>query len=331
MSYISVIGGGSWGTTLATLLAEKDYDVSLWVLEPEVAAEINDTGFNRVYLPDVKLPSNLKASSELEKVLKGTRYVVNVVPTQFVSKVFPEAVKHMDSECIIVNASKGIENGSYRTISSIMADLTDLPYAALSGPSFAAEVINRKPTAVTLAAKDSSTCLVLQEIFNTDYFRVYTHGDVAGVEIGGALKNVIAVAAGIAEGLGLGNSARAALITRGLAEITRLGVAMGAKEQTFSGLSGMGDLVLTCNSLLSRNFTVGYKLGQGQRLSDIMQGTKSVAEGVFTAKAAYELSKKHSIDMPIVEQVYGVIYEDKPAAVAVSQLMTRALKSEFYG
>ena len=229
----------------------------------------------------------------------------------------------------IISASKGIEKGTLLTVSGILKELSGREVAVLSGPSFAKEVIKKLPTAVTLATDNSTDALLLQEIFNTDYFRVYTHDDVLGVELGGALKNVIAIASGISDALNLGFNARAALITRGLAEITRLGVAMGAKERTFMGLSGLGDLVLTCTGPLSRNYTVGFKLGQGNKLKDILLSTSMVAEGVTTADAAYQLSKEYKVDMPIVEQIYKVINEGKSPSDAVRELMTRSLKSEF--
>lgn len=331
MSYISVIGAGSWGTTLAALLADKGYDTSLWAFEQEVAEEIQRTGINSAYLPEIKLPEALRVSADLKSVLSGARYVVNAVPTQFTRAVITEALPHIDKEAIIVSVSKGLEKGTYLTVSTILKDLTGRPAAVLSGPSFAKEVVRKMPTAVTLASEDYSTSLLLQEIFNTSFFRVYTHFDVLGVELGGALKNVMAVASGISDGLGLGNNARAALITRGISEITRLAVMMGANERTFSGLSGIGDLVLTCSSPLSRNYTVGYNLGQGMTLKDIVASTKSVAEGVETTLSTFELSKKLDVDMPIVEQVYRVLYEDRPPAEAVAHLMSRALKSEFHG
>jgi len=215
------------------------------------------------------------------------------------------------------------------TISSVLKELTGHEVAALSGPSFAKEVIKNLPTAVTLATENRNTGFLLQELFNTNTFRVYTHNDILGVEIGGALKNVIAIAAGISDSLGLGNNARASLITRGLAEITRLGVAMGAEEKTFAGLSGLGDLVLTCTSVLSRNYTLGIKLGQGMKLKDILEQTISVVEGVETAESAFELSNKYNVEMPIVEQVYKIINEGKDPVLAVSDLMSRSLKSEF--
>lgn len=330
MSYISVIGAGSWGTTLACLLSDKGYDVTLWVHEKELAEEINNTRINRIYLPDTILPDNLVVAYSIDVTVKRARYVVNAVPAQFTRAVFKEALPYMPDQTIIISASKGIERGTLLTVSSILKELSAHPVAVLSGPSFAKEVIKKLPAAVTLAAEDKNIGYMLQEVFNLNNFRVYTHDDIIGVEIGGALKNVMAIAAGISDSLGLGNNARATLITRGLAEMTRLGIAMGAKERTFSGLSGIGDLVLTCTSPLSRNYTVGAKLGQGLKLKDILNQTKSVAEGVATAESAYDLSKKYNIEMPIVEQVYKVINEDKEPVLAVKDLMDRSLKTEFY-
>jgi glycerol-3-phosphate dehydrogenase (NAD(P)+) len=331
MSYIAVIGAGSWGTTLSILLAEKGYDTSLWVFEKDLAEEIKNTRINSVYLPDISLPDTIRVSSDIEEVVKKSRYIVNAVPTQYSRTILQGALPYIQKEAVIVSVSKGIEKDTYLTVSSIIRELTECTVAVLSGPSFASEVIRKLPTAVTLASEDYSVCLLLQEIFTTSYFRVYTHHDILGVELGGALKNVIAIAAGISDGLGLGNNARAALITRGLSEITRLGVKMGAKEHTFSGLSGLGDLVLTCTAPLSRNYTVGYKLGQGAKLKDIISSTKSVAEGVETAKSAYELSKRQDVDMPIITEVYKVLHEDKDPKAAVHDLMSRTLKAEFYG
>ena len=236
---------------------------------------------------------------------------------------------HIPAGAVIISASKGIEQGTLLTVSSVLKEITGQAVAVLSGPSFAKEVIMKLPTAVTLATEDIDTGLILQEIFNAQYFRVYTHSDVIGVEIGGALKNVIAIASGITDGMGLGHSARAALITRGLAEIVRLGVSLGADERTFSGLSGLGDLVLTCTGPLSRNYSVGISLGKGMKLKEILASTRSVAEGVATALSAFELSVKQGVEMPIVEQIYDVIYKEKPPAEAVSMLMNRTLKSEF--
>jgi glycerol-3-phosphate dehydrogenase (NAD(P)+) len=330
MSYIAVIGAGSWGTTLANLLSQKGSDVSLWVYEKDLAEEIERTRVNKLYLPDIRLSETIMVSHQIDEVVNKARYILNVVPAQYTRSVFKESLPFVSKEAIIISAAKGIERGTLMTISSVLKGLSGHKVAVLSGPSFAKEVIKNLPTAVTLAMEDKDTGLVLQEVFNTNNFRVYTHDDVLGVEIGGALKNVVAIASGISDGLGLGHNARASLITRGLAEMTRLGIAMGANERTFSGLSGLGDLVLTCTGHLSRNYTLGAKLGQGMKLRDILDQTISVVEGVATAESAFELSRKYNIEMPIVEQVYEIIYEKKDPALAVSDLMRRSLKTEFY-
>jgi glycerol-3-phosphate dehydrogenase (NAD(P)+) len=330
MSYISVIGAGSWGTTLSSLLSEKGYDVTLWTYEKELANQINIDRINSIYMPDLILHANLKATHNIVEAVAKARYILNVVPTQHIRSIFSTLKQHIRDEAIIISASKGIEINTLLTPSMILKEVIGRTAAVLSGPSFAKEVASKLPTAVTLATDNKKTGLLLQEIFNTDYFRVYTHDDIIGVEMGAALKNVIAIAAGICDGLGLGHNARAALITRGLTEITRLGLSMNAREITFSGLSGLGDLVLTCTTSFSRNYTVGHKLGQGLKLSDIISQTRSIAEGVTTSLSAYELSKKYGIDMPITEQVYLTLYKDKPPTDAVRDLMNRALKSEFY-
>ena len=329
-SYISVIGAGAWGTTIASLLSEKGYDVTLWAHEKELAERINKERENNIHLPNVILPSNLKATNDIVEAVVKSRYIVNAVPTQYIRGIFNQIKSLIRDDTEIISTSKGIEIGTLYTPSMIIKEIMGRPVFILSGPSFAKEVIAKLPTAVTLAAENKNSALLLQEIFNTDYFRVYTHDDITGVEIGGALKNVIAVAAGICDELRLGYNARASIITRGLVEITRLGLTMNAKEITFSGLSGIGDLVLTCTSRLSRNYTVGCKLGQGLKLSNIISQTRSVAEGITTTLSAYELSKKYSIDMPITEQVYFTLYKEKPPKEAVSDLMNRPLKSEFY-
>lgn len=331
MSYISVIGAGGWGTTLACLLSNKGYDVTLWVREKNVAEEINNTRINSAYLPDITLPDDLRITHSIDDAVKKARYVLNAVPAQYTRAVFKEAFPFIPDQAIIISASKGIERGTLLTVSCILKELSAHPVAVLSGPSFAKEVIKKLPAAVTLATEDKNIGFILQEMFNINNFRVYTHDDMLGVEIGGALKNVMAIASGISDSLGLGNNARASLITRGLVEMTRLGVAMGAKEKTFSGLSGIGDLVLTCTSPLSRNYTVGIKLGQGMKLKEILDQTRSVAEGVATAESAFELSNKYNIEMPIIEQVYRVLYKDKDPVLAVKDLLERSLKTEFYG
>ncbi len=330
MSYIAVIGAGSWGTTLASLLSEKGYDVTLWTHDTELAVLINRERANSIFLPGYTLPPMLRASTN-EKELPNARYILNTVPTQFIRSIFSRLKPHINDQAVVVSASKGIENNTLLTPSMILREIVGSPVSVLSGPSFAREVADRKPTAITLATPDQKTGLLLQEVFNTDYFRVYTHDDIVGVEIGGALKNVIAIASGICDGLNLGHNSRAALITRGLSEITRLGLRMNASEFTFSGLSGLGDLVLTCTDMQSRNFTVGHKLGRGLKIADILSQTKSVAEGVATTLSAYELSQKYGIEMPITEQVYLTLYKDKSPAAAVRDLMNRSLKSEFHG
>ncbi|MCL4491955.1 MAG: NAD(P)-dependent glycerol-3-phosphate dehydrogenase [Nitrospirae bacterium] len=329
--YISVIGAGSWGTTLASLLVEKGYDVTLWAYEKELAEHINKTKVNNIYLPGITLPAELKATDDITKAVSRARYIVSAVPTQHIRSIFSMLEPHIGGESLITSVSKGIEIKTFLTPSMILQELLNRPVSVLSGPSFAKEVMAKLPTAVTLATKDKKSALLLQEIFNTDYFRVYTHDDIIGVEIGGALKNIMAIAAGICDGLGLGYDARAALITRGLSEIKRLGIILNAREITFSGLSGLGDLVLTCTGPLSRNYTVGHKLGQGRKLSEITSRTKYIAEGVTTTLSAYELSKKRNIDTPIIEQIYLTLYKDKPPKEAVKDLMNRSLKSEFYG
>ncbi len=328
MNKIAVIGGGSWGTALAYLLGEKGHDVSLWVYEDDLVQEILKTRVNSKYLPDASLPETIKPSSSLQDVLADAEVVLSVVPTQHTRRVFKDMRSFIPSGAHVVTASKGIENGTLFTVSEILEELTGHKTSALSGPSFAKEVIKKLPTAVTIASESEEIARELQKVFNTDHFRIYTNTDVVGVELGGALKNVMAIASGISDGLGLGSSARAALITRGLEEIIRLGRAMGAEEKTFRGLSGMGDLVLTCTGSLSRNYTVGTRLGKGEKLKDIIESMSMVAEGVATSESAYELSKKYKVDMPVVEQVYKTIKGDISPKDAVRKLMTRSLKAE---
>ncbi|KAF0181945.1 MAG: glycerol-3-phosphate dehydrogenase (NAD(P)+) [Nitrospirae bacterium] len=331
MSYISVIGAGAWGTALAALLAEKGYDITLWTHEASLAEQITMERMNRTFLPGYQLPANLAATTNLPDALSSARFVLNAVPTQHIRAVFADAASLLLPECVVISASKGIEITTFKTPSVILEELLSRPAAALSGPSFAKEVAMKLPTAVTLATLDLKIGYILQEIFNTDFFRVYTHNDTIGVEIGGALKNVIAIASGICDGLSLGHNARAALITRGLSEIKRLGIALGAREITFSGLSGIGDLLLTCTASLSRNYSVGFRLGRGETLAEITSGTHSVAEGVSTALAARNLAADMGVDMPITEQVYMTLYENKTPADAVRELMTRSLRAEFDG
>jgi glycerol-3-phosphate dehydrogenase (NAD(P)+) len=328
MENISVIGSGSWGTTLANHLAEKGLNVKLWSYETDLVNEIKRTGINTIYLPGIPLSRNIDVTDDLEKALKNARYILSVVPTQFTRSVFSNAIHYLSENAMIVSASKGIEHGSLLTVSSILENLTGRKVSVLSGPSFAEEVIKKLPTAVTIASPDKKIAMLLQDLFTTEYFRIYTNTDMLGVELGGALKNVMAIASGISDGLGLGTSTRAALITRGLAEMTRLGIAMGAREKTFGGLSGIGDLVLTCTGTLSRNHTVGFRLGRGETLDNILSSMKMVAEGVATSESAFELARKHNVEMPIVDQIYMVIKENKKPSDAVRELMTRSPKSE---
>lgn len=330
MSYITVIGAGSWGTTLSCLLADKGYDTSLWVYEKTLCDEMTASRVNSTYLPGVVIPDNVVITNDIGEAVGKSRYVLNAVPTQYTRKVIGNALPYISPDTVIINAAKGIERKTLLTVSLIIREVTSHRVAVISGPSFAQEVARKLPTAVTLSCEDVQVSLLLQEIFNTHYFRVYTHTDILGVELGGALKNVIAIASGICDGLDLGYNARAALLTRGLAEIERLGVSMGAQEHTFSGLSGLGDLILTCTGHLSRNYSLGKKLGQGMKLEDILSCSKSVVEGVTTAESAYELSGKYGVQMPIVEQVYMVLYEEKDPRAAAEDLMNRSLKTEFH-
>ncbi|BCG45257.1 Glycerol-3-phosphate dehydrogenase [NAD(P)+] [Citrifermentans bremense] len=329
---IAVIGAGSWGTTLADLLAKKGHEVTLWAYEPELVLEMREIRENTLFLPGIKLNERLSFTNDLEEAYRGCSMVLCVVPSQLVRRVMTNSLPFLPKEAIIVSASKGIEVDTLATVSEIYQDI--LPpeqyqtLAALSGPSFAREVALEMPTAVAAAANSEAVALRVQEAFTTSYFRVYRNSDVVGVELGGAIKNVIAIAAGISDGLGFGSNTRAALITRGLAEMTRLGLAMGAKASTFAGLAGMGDLVLTCTGDLSRNRSVGIQIGQGRTLSEILGEMRMVAEGVKTTESAYNLAQKLGVEMPIIEQMYKMLYQNKPAREAVLELMTRNLKAE---
>lgn len=329
---ISVIGAGSFGTSLAKVLADNGHDIFLWSYEKETSDDINQNRINSVFLPDIVLPSNIVASNSLEEVLSDTKFVLSVVPTQVVASVWKEAQKYLDKEAVLVSASKGIEKKTHRIVSDILIDILGEErksnMAFLSGPTFARELAMKVPTAVTIAGYNKEKISEIQNIFHNEYFRAYGINDVIGVELGGALKNVIAVATGVSDGLKLGYNTRAAIITRGLAEIARLGNAMGADPMTFMGLAGMGDLVLTCTGDLSRNRTVGMKLGQGMNLEKIMNDMKMVAEGVHTTESAYELSRLKNVEMPITEAMYQILYENKDPKDVIKDLMSRKLKFE---
>ena len=329
---IGVIGAGSWGTTLANLLAQKGYAVTLWCYEADLAQRMEATGVNDLYLPDVKLDKNLSTSSNLKEVVGGKPILLFVTPSQVTRLILKQALADISPQALIISASKGIENDSLMLLSQVFEEL--LPASMhnqlgfLSGPSFAKEVSAGIPTAVVAAAPDLKVAAKIQKIFSTERFRVYSHSDIIGVELGGAMKNVIALAAGVADGLGFGHNTRAALITRGLAEMTRLGVKLGATTETFAGLAGMGDLVLTCTGDLSRNRSVGIELGKGRKLDDILADMQMVAEGVQTTLSAYQLAAKLKVDVPIIEQMYLVLYHQKDPHQAVLDLMARDLTSE---
>jgi glycerol-3-phosphate dehydrogenase (NAD(P)+) len=331
---IGVIGAGSWGTALARVLAMKGHRVTLWAREAEVVEEIRLHRENRTFLPDIVLPENLVPSTDLSEAMAGKTMVVSVVPSQFVSSVFGEAAKKLDPEAQVVSASKGIEVSTGKRMDEVLSELLTPVQAEkltfLSGPSFAAEVARESPTAVVVASRSGNAASAAQLAFQTDYFRVYTNSDVLGVEMGGALKNVIALAAGAVAGLGYGHNTMAALITRGLAEITRLGVAMGADPATFSGLAGMGDLVLTCTGSLSRNRTVGFRLGKGEKLQEILGDMRGVAEGVKTVQAVRVLAREVQVEMPIAEEVHALLWEGRTASEAVRNLMLREPKPEVW-
>lgn len=328
---VSVVGAGSWGTTLANLLGGKGYDIRLWVREPELLAEMVQSGENPWFLPSVPLSGNIHPSSDLTGVVDSAAYILLVVPCQHLRRVLRQARDALPSNPVLICASKGIELENLKPMSQIVEDeLGGLSprYAILSGPSFAKEVSRGLPTAVSLGCADKELGRELQALFSTDAFRVYANEDYRGVELGGALKNVIAIATGISDGLEFGLDARAALITRGLAEMSRLGGAIGANPATFMGLSGIGDLVLTCTGDLSRNRQVGLRLGRGEKLQSILADMQMVAEGVKTAEAVFRWSTELGIELPISEQVYRMLYEDKEPARAVEELMRRELKDE---
>jgi glycerol-3-phosphate dehydrogenase (NAD(P)+) len=331
--FIAVIGAGSWGTALAKLLSDKGHRVHFWAHRPEHVEAINRERENKKYLPGFTLNERVIASSDLREVISGKNFVLMVVPSHVYRSVFQQLVLFLGKESIVVSATKGIENDSLMTMSQVMDDEfgksgRKAEIGVLTGPSFAKEVAAGIPTAVTVAAKEKELAARIQDIFFTERFRVYASTDLIGQELGAALKNIVAIAAGISDGLGYGTNTRAALITRGLAEITRLGVKMGANPLTFSGLGGLGDLVLTCTGDLSRNRTVGLKLGQGKKLQTILAEMEMVAEGVKTTRSAWNLARREGVDMPILEQIYKVLYEDKPCQQAVMSLLTRDQKEE---
>jgi glycerol-3-phosphate dehydrogenase (NAD(P)+) len=330
---VAVLGAGAWGTSLAKVLADKGDPVVLWSRRSDLASQINTAHENARYLPGAKLPETLRATNDLDDALKGASMVVFVVPSHGTRDVAKQVAQHVPGGVPIVSATKGIENDSLEFMDEVL--FHELPARArdmlafLSGPSFAKELALRHPTAVTIASKDAGVCNEVMRRFHTPFLRLYNSDDVPGVECGGAMKNVIAIAAGCIDGLGLGHNTRAALITRGMAEIAKLAMARGGSAITVAGLAGMGDLVLTCTGELSRNRTVGVELGKGRKLGEILAGLGHVAEGVKTSKSAFDLSNKLNVDMPITREVHAVLYEDKSVPQAVDDLMRRELGPEY--
>jgi glycerol-3-phosphate dehydrogenase (NAD(P)+) len=326
---IAVIGSGSWGTAVANIFADQGYSTTVWGRDAEVVAQIQHHHENRKYLKGISLSEKLAASSDLAATLKAADVIVCSIPTQQIRSVFGTHRDLVQGK-LVVNTSKGIEMGTHLLVSQIFKEITpDSPYVMLSGPSFASEVARRLPAACAAAASDLARANQLQHMLSNNYFRIYSSTDVVGVEVAGALKNVVAIASGMVNGLKLGYNAQAAIINRGIAEMMRLGNVMGAQSLTFLGLSGMGDLILTCTGPLSRNRKLGEALGEGKKVADIQRELGGVAEGVYTARSAHELSLRLKIEMPITEQIYRIVYENGTPQQAVTELMSRDLKQEW--
>lgn len=332
MENVTVLGAGSWGTALANVLADNGHNTLLWTHREDQAKEINEYHTNERYIQNVTLPENLKATSHLEDVAKHGSTIIVAVPTKAIREVCGNLLPLLDEKKLFVHVSKGIEPDTLFRISELIEQsltaevIQDI--VVLSGPSHAEEVVLKHPTTITAASKNISAAEKVQDLFMNNYFRVYTNEDVIGVELGGALKNVIALAAGISDGLDYGDNAKAALITRGLAEITRLGVKMGGNPFTFAGLTGMGDLIVTCTSVHSRNWRAGNMLGKGKKLNEVLDQMGMVVEGVRTTKAAHQLAQKYNVPMPITDALYDVLFNDKKPKEAVDELMIRMKKSE---
>ena len=332
MEKIVVMGAGSSGTALAILLAKKGYEVVIWEFDEKKAKELQEKRENPLFLPGSKFPDNLRVTNSLEGILDGSNYLLFSVPAQVLRKVVPAIASQLREDITIINSAKGIEIQSGLRLSEVIKEEILGKYhkniIALSGPTHAEEVAIELPSAI-VAAGDLERGKKVQKIFSTDYFRVYTSQDIIGVELGGAVKNCIAITNGISDGIGYGDNSRAALITRGLAEMSRFGEHFGADPLTFTGLAGMGDLIVTCTSRHSRNRGVGERIGKGEKIEDILSSMVMVAEGVPTLKAVKELAEKHGISMPIVNATYGIIYEGKSIKEALASLMGRELKEEF--
>jgi len=321
---ISIIGSGSWGTANAISLASKGLDVKLWVRNKELLNVIMEERENTTYLPDVKLPDNIIATNDLEYCCKNSDIIVLGTPSHAVRDTVQNIRGYINKDQYIVNLAKGIENDSLCRMSEIIEEyLPHNPIAVLSGPNHAEEVARKLPSATVVSSKFKRVAEYIQDTFMTPWFRVYINPDIVGVELGGALKNIIALGAGISDGLGFGDNTKTALMTRGIVEIARLGVAMGARQSTFSGLSGVGDLIVTCTSMHSRNRRAGIAIGQGKSLEEVLSSTKMVVEGVRTSKSAYQLSKKLNIEMPITQEIYGVLFQGFDVKDSVMKLMMR--------
>ncbi len=332
MGQVTVLGAGSWGTALAIVLADNGHDVRLWSHRESYVKEINENHTNEKYLKGVSIPANVKATANLKQAVSGSKEIILVVPTKAIRDVCKQLVDVIDTKVTLTHASKGIEPETYKRVSEVIKEeIPEELYNAivvLSGPSHAEEVSLRQPTTVTVSSENLEMAKSVQDLFINRQFRVYTSPDLVGVELGGSLKNIIALGAGISDGLGYGDNAKAALITRGLAEIARLGTSMGANPLTFSGLTGVGDLIVTCTSSHSRNWRAGYKLGQGADLEAVLEDMGMVVEGVRTTKAAYQLSKEEGVEMPITAGIYSVLFEGASPGDVVDQLMTRIRRHE---
>ncbi len=328
MSKLSIIGAGAWGTTISILAAENGHSPTIWSYEEDVARSINELRENKKYLNGFQLPQNIDSTTDIKKAAES-EIIILVTPSQYLRETLRNMARFVKKGAVIISAVKGLEIETQKRMSEVIRD--ELPcenLAVISGPNISKEIARGLPAATVSASKKIETAKFAQQLLNSSRFRVYTNTDVVGVELGGALKNVIALAAGVADGLMLGNNAKSALLVRGIAEITRLGIAMGGRSDTFSGLSGVGDLITTCSSTLSRNHQVGMEIAKGRRMTEILTKMYDVAEGVPTSKAARELSRKLKIEMPITEEVYAVLYEGKDPFKAITQLMQRELKNE---
>lgn len=332
MKNLAIIGGGSWGTALAIVLAPRFDRVRLWVYEPDLAERMCATGVNDVYLPGFQLPANVGVLNGLAAALDGAEIVLSVMPSHLVGVLYQQMLPHLTPAMHLVSATKGLETGTLLRASEVIQKVLGPHFAprisVISGPTFAREVARGDPTALVVASTDRDSAETVQSAFAGPTFRLYTSSDPVGVEIGGAVKNVVAIGAGVCHGLGLGHNAAAALITRGLAEITRLAMAMGGQPKTLAGLAGLGDLVLTCTGDLSRNRHVGMELANGRKLREIVESMKMVAEGVKTTAATVDLARRHSVEMPIAQQMHAMLELGRPPREAIRQLMERTLKGE---